>query len=60
MGSGLGTKKDMVRQCIRIALQNVLQILKAHKVQDDLKRGFHDWDLPPLLVMVLLISLTQV
>lgn len=68
MGFGLGTKKGVTRQYIRIALhiQNVLQILKTHKVQNDLKREFNDWDfqftfsLPPFLVAVLLISVTQV
>lgn len=42
----LGTKEDMIRQYKRIALhiQSVLKVLKAHKVQDDLKRGFYVWD----------------
>lgn len=64
----LGTKKGMIRQYVRIALhiQNVLQTLKTHTVQDDLKRGFLDRDfrftfsLPPFLVVVLLISHAQV
>lgn len=62
----LGAKEDMVRQYKRIALhiQNVLQVLKAHKVQDDLKErvlclGYSDYILfASLLVMVSLIRLT--
>lgn len=58
----------MTRKYIRIALHilNVLQILKSHKVQYDLKRRFHDWDfqftfcLPPFLVTILLNSLAQI